>query len=176
MKTKKTRNHLSILALCAVLSAFSIIFGKYLALNLGESIRISFENLPILLAGLFMGPAAGAAVGVVADLVGCLMVGYAINPVISLGAACIGLVSGMIGRMTKPSPFSVLFATVLSHLIGSILIKTVGLWIYYQVPVWVTLGWRSLTYLIILIPETALLILLQKNRGFSAQLQRFCGK
>ena len=90
MKKKITAKFISI---CAILAAFSIILGKYLAINVGENFRFSMENLPILLAGLYLGPLAGAIVGAVADLVGCLLVGYAINPIITLGAVSIGFIS-----------------------------------------------------------------------------------
>ena len=77
----------------ALLAAISIVCGKYLAFNMGDFLRFSFENLPIIFAGMAFGPLIGALVGVVADLVGCLLVGYAINPIITVGAAAIGLIS-----------------------------------------------------------------------------------
>ena len=132
----KSSKHLRILLLVSLFSALSIVFGKLLAFNLGETIRISFESLPILLAGIFLGPIHGMLVGVVADLLGCLIVGYAINPIITAGAAVIGLSSGLLFYATKPFPTAVrIFISVLSaHVLGSILIKTVGLILYYGSP------------------------------------------
>ena len=68
------------LVVCAFLVALSIVCGKFLAIPVGEILRFSFENLPILFAGLAFGPVAGALVGVCADLLGCVLRGYAINP------------------------------------------------------------------------------------------------
>ncbi len=59
-------------------------------------IRISFENLTILMAGIMFGPLVGMTVGICADVIGCIIVGYAINPLVTLGAASIGLISGSI--------------------------------------------------------------------------------
>ena len=95
---KKARLSPKSLSVCAVLAALSIVLGKYLAVNVGENFRFSLENLPLILAGIYLGPVAGAFVGAAADLVGCLMVGYAINPVITLGAVSIGLISGIVAR------------------------------------------------------------------------------
>ena len=92
-KTLGTRS-LQILTFSALLSAISIVCGKYLAINLGEVLRFSFENLPIIFAGIGFGPLVGGAVGLAADLLGCLLVGYAINPLVTLGAAAIGFISG----------------------------------------------------------------------------------
>lgn len=177
MQTEKnSQKHPNIqsIALCAILSALSILMGKYLAINIGESIRLSFENLPILIAGFYLGPLAGAAVGIVADLVGCLLVGYSINPIITLGAAAIGTLSGISGTFQCKSRFKKALITVISaHVIGSVLIKTVGLVIFYKMPFLATLGWRALTYVIIAIPETVLMLALTGSRAISIQMKRF---
>ena len=80
---------LRVSVLMAMLSAISIICGKYLAFGVGNVLRFSFENLPIIFASVALGPIPGMLVGIVADLVGCLMVGYTINPLVTLGAAAI---------------------------------------------------------------------------------------
>lgn len=65
---------LQVMTMSAVLVAISIVCGKYLALNFGSVLRFSFENLPIILAGIMFGPVVGALVGGVADLIGALLV------------------------------------------------------------------------------------------------------
>ena len=45
----------------AFLVAISIVCGKYLAIRGGDVLRFSFENLPILLAGIAFGPLVGLA-------------------------------------------------------------------------------------------------------------------
>ena len=82
----------------ALFIALSIIFGKFLAFNITSSLRISFENLPILFAGIIFGPISGGVVGLVADITGCIAVGYSINPLITLGAVSVGFVSGVLSR------------------------------------------------------------------------------
>jgi len=180
MQTNKkafTRFTLIRLAIYAILASLSIVLGKYLAINLGETIRISFENLPTLLAGIFFGPIAGFLVGTVADLVGCLLVGYAINPLITLGAAAVGFVSGVVVRLfQKNGLLSTIFSVFSAHLIGSILIKTLGLVLYYGAPFFATLGMRSLTYLITATAECVILYFLLRNRGFTAQIQKLLPK
>lgn len=167
----RSRRAVILLCLCALLAALSILLGKFLALNLTEFIRISLENLPILLAGLWLGPWAGIAVGVTADLVGCLLVGYAINPVITLGAALMGLTSGLF-RKKRRSFFGILSAVVLSHLLGSLLVKTLGLTLFYSLPFFATLLWRLVSYSLVAAAETALLFLLSKSRAFTRELER----
>ena len=56
---------LKLTAALAMLAAISIICGKYLAIRGGDILRFSFENLPIIFAGVAFGPVAGALVGIV---------------------------------------------------------------------------------------------------------------
>lgn len=158
------------LVFCALLAALSILLGKYLAFNLGQWIRISFENLPLLLAGWYLGPLAGMAVGAVADLLGCVLVGYEINPLITLGAVSIGLVSGLLGKGKRNGFLPLLLGVALSHLLGSVLIKTAGLSLYYSLPFWLTLGERFLNYLLVGAAECALLWSLSRNKAFSREI------
>ncbi len=165
-----------VLVLLSLLAALSILFGKYLAIPGGDVLRFSFENLPILLAGLHLGPIAGVLVGVVADLLGCLMVGYAINPLVTLGAAMIGLAGGILPRiLPKRLPVFVRLAisVAIAHLLGSVAIKTIGLAAYYSMPFMILMLWRLLNYAIIAALEITLLYLLTKNRAIARQLRVF---
>ena len=85
----------------ALLAAISIILGKFLAFNIGDWFRFSFENLPLLLCGYLFGVPSGILCAVVADLVGCLVRGYTVNPIITLGAAALGAAAGCFGGAAK---------------------------------------------------------------------------
>lgn len=158
---------LRILACSAVLAAMSIVCGKYLAFGMGNVLRFSFENLPILLGGMLFGPLAGAVIGLCADLVGCILVGYEINPIVTLGAVSIGLLSGLLWRISVKLPYAlrVLLSVATAHLVGSVLIKTPGLAMFYNMPLGVLMLWRALNYLIIGALEYWLLYVIVKNKG-----------
>ena len=155
------------LILCAFLVALSIVCGKFLAIPVGDVLRFSFENLPILFAGLVFGPIEGMLVGVCADLLGCVLRGYAINPVVTVGAVVIGLLAGLGGICLRrlPLTWQVVLTTAVAHLVGSVIIKTVGLAQYYAMPLWLLMGWRLLNYALIAAVEAVLLRLLLSNRG-----------
>lgn len=164
-----------VLVLLSLFAALSILFGKYLAIPGGDVLRFSFENLPILLAALHFGPIAGMLVGIVADLLGCLMVGYTINPMVTLGAAMIGLVGGLAPYYIPkrlPRIVRIVLAVSLAHLVGSVFVKTIGLAAYYTMPFFVLMLWRLLNYAIIAALESALLYLLCKNPAIAKQLRR----
>ena len=172
MQSPSPSRRLQRLVFCALMAALSILLGKYLAFNVGEWIRISFENLPILLTALYLGPLAGMAVGVAADLIGCLLVGYAINPLITLGAAAVGLMSGLWSTHRSISAPRLLAAVFLSHLAGSLLIKTLGLSLYYDLPFRLTLGWRALTYALTGTAEWMLLWAVGRSQALTKELKR----
>ncbi len=153
--------------LCAMLAAVSILCGKYFAIPVGTVLRFSFENLPILLSGIICGPIFGLLTGITADLVGCVMVGYEINPLVTLGAAVIGFCGGILFRLLSrlPSACRVTLAVLLSHLLGSVLIKTYGLAAYYDMPFYLLLLWRLLNYIVIAGLEIFLLTQILKNKA-----------
>ncbi len=123
-----------LLARLAVLAAVSIILGKFLSIKIEPWGRLSFENLTILLGGFAYGPLAGALCGIVADLLGCVLYGYAINPIITLGAAAVGLMAGFFGtRGVMPVPHLWL-SVLLGHILGSCIIKSVGIYVFYSTP------------------------------------------
>ena len=123
---KKNLLPLKVVAAMAMLSAISIVAGKYLAIPGGDVMRFSFENLPIILAGAAFGPLAGALVGAVADLIGCVLVGFPINPVVTVGAVSIGAVSGLVYLLLKKVRLPIFPRVIISvfsaHLIGSVVI------------------------------------------------------
>ena len=168
---------LKIMACAAILAAMSIVLGKFLAFNVTPSIRISFENLPVIISGIFFGPVVGAAVGAVADLLGCVMVGYTINPIITLGAALIGFISGIVPLVFKRKNCACAILSVsLAHIIGSVIVKTVGLAVFYSLPFIETALWRLLTYVIVGGAECAIICLLLKNSAFVKQVENMLPK
>ena len=157
----------------AALGAIGIILGKFLAFNVTEFMRFSLENISIIFAGIVFGPILGAAVGAVQDLVGCVAVGYAINPIITLGCALVGAVSGAVYRIFKRAPLGVRVAlsTLSAHLCGSVLVKTLGLTLYGY-PYGITVLWRLLNYAIVGAVEIILLCFLLKSKQLLTQINK----
>lgn len=176
-KVNKTSLNVSITL--ALLVAISIISGKFLAFRVGDILRFSFENLPILFAGVAFGPVAGALVGVVADLLGCVMVGYAINPIVTIGAAALGAVAGGSALLLKKTKLSnrltLAISVICAHFIGSVVIKTAGLAAFYAMPYFVLMLWRGLNYVIVGAVEYFILAALFSSKGVTMQLGKLKG-
>lgn len=154
-----------LIARIALLAAISLVFGKFLAFNIGEWFRLSFENLPIILAGYLFGIPAGALCGIVADLVGCLLRGYSINPIITLGAAVVGAMAGMFGRKGVLKTPRLGLSVVTAHTAGSIIIKSLGIQLFYATPL-AALLWRVPSYAAVAAAEYIIIRILMGNKGF----------
>lgn len=161
-----------VLVITALLIALSIVFGKLLAFNIGP-LRISFENLPILMAGILFGPAIGVVAGIGADVIGCLIVGYAINPIITLGAALIGCISGLLFRLPviRNVDVRLVVSVFTAHIIASMIVKSAGLMLYYGYTIQ-SVALRIPLYIGISIVESAVLFALMRNKAFTRELEK----
>ena len=174
--------NLRALCVCAMLAAMSLILEKFLQIPnpFQEIIRISFGNLPLILSGLAFGPFMGAMTGAVADLLGCALYGYPINPIITLGAASVGLVAGIAANYLLFSPrwgtIRIVLATIDAHFVGSVLIKSFGLAAWYlgsyNMGFIELVLWRLLTYAIVGTAECVILCILMRHRAITSQLER----
>lgn len=154
------------LVLSALLCALSIVLARVATFNLGF-VHIGFGNLPVVMAGVLLGPVLGFAVGGVADLIGGVLAGYAINPLITLGAALIGGVAGWCWRRTSVLNQTLRLAASLlpAHIIGSTIVNSLALHIFYGYP-WQALALRIPNMLAQVVVEVIVLRALLNNAGF----------
>lgn len=161
-----SRNSTRLLTLLALLTAMSIVFSRVLSISTGF-VRFNLGSLPVLLAGVLFGPGAGFVVGALADMIGGVLAGYAINPLITLGAGSIGLVGGLVWRAGAVSRLRLnlrLGCSVLAaHFVGSMVINSLALRIFYGYA-WAVLAARIPNALALSLANTLILRILLENR------------
>ena len=157
------------LVLGAMLAAMSVVIGMFCKsfLNFGGGLwRVTFENLPIILAGIFLGPVTGGMVGIVSDLTSYLLSPqiYPPNLIVTAGACAVGLVSGLMARfiVREHSVKQIIASASVAHIVGSMIIKPIGLFQFYQ---WAVLV-RIPLYMVIAPLEIFLLCALWKQKSF----------
>lgn len=164
------------LCISALLCAAAVVIAylcKFLTLNI--SIRITFENMPIILCGYLFGPIPGLLCGLCADLVSTAVSQYGIgglNPILTLGAGAVGFTAGAVSHwILKKGKESIrlLVSVFAAHITGNILIKSFGLWLYYRSPLPV-LAIRIPQYLAFAVIEFLLLSLILRSRGIRKAL------
>ena len=173
MKQNKHRspfvNHRQLTS-AAMLTALSVLIGIFCKnfLNFGGGkVRLTFENLPIILAGILFGPVIGGLAGISSDMTSYLLSfqSYPPNLIVTLGAGTVGFVSGVISHyvVRQQGRTQVVLSTLLSHLIGSVIIKSIGLLQFYGPEILII---RIPLYLIVIPVETIFLCILFKNPSF----------
>lgn len=102
-KTFSTQN----LVMMAALIAIQIVLARFLSIQASDTLRISFESIPVILAGMWLGPLPGAIVAVLADFLGTIIHGYgAWFPPLVLGPLAVGVLSGVATKYIFRSPLA----------------------------------------------------------------------
>ena len=164
------KRKIKIVSTCAVLAAISCVVAAMCKVLTFGGLRITFENLPIILSGYLFGPIAGFSVGVVSDFLNSIIfygVG-GINPIVTLGAGCVGLFAGIGSHIAvkKSVGFRLFLSVLLAHTIGNMIVKSVGLYLWYSYPFSVLIL-RVPLYMGIGIIEFFLLKIILKNKRIS---------
>ena len=169
MKNDKIFKSVRVLTIASLLTAMSVVIGIFCKslLNFGDGLfRITFEGLPIILSGIMFGPIVGGAVGIATDLISYLLSPqvFPLNILVTLGAGMIGAASGIVAKyiIKKSGYMQIIISSAAAHLLGSVIIKSIGLFSFYQ---WAVL-FRIPTYLVIASAEIAVICLLYKKNVF----------
>ena len=75
-----------------MLAAVQLLLSRFLSIPVGGFGRISLSPIATMMAGLWLGPLAGGLTGLIADILGCLIQGYTVNPIITLSAVMWGVI------------------------------------------------------------------------------------
>lgn len=152
-----------------LLTAISIVLTRFCVIYLTETLRISFGNVPIIMAGIVFGPVAGALVGLAADVVGAVFLsGYGWYPPLTLTAVLMGVVPGIIRLLVvkKLSFPRILLVTLPANLVGTIIWTTLCLHWMYTSPIGVLMATRLPFYICIAVMEAVILYFLFKTGFF----------
>ena len=157
------------LTVASMLTAMSVVIGifckNFLDFGLGL-FRITFENLPIILAGILFGPVVGGLVGGTTDFISYLMAAqkYPLNFVVMGGAIAVGVVSGLISHyvIKNRSNTQIWASGLAAHIIGSMIIKPIGLYQFYGAMVL----WRIPIYLVIAPAEILIICWMFRRNSF----------
>ena len=154
----------------AMMVALSVIIGIFCKsfLNFGAGLfRITFENIPIIMSGIIMGPLTGGIVGASSDLLSYFLSAqsYPPNLIVTLGATMVGVCSGLVSKflIKRRGSVQIILSGSAAHIVGSMIIKPIGLFQFYQYAVL----FRIPLYLVIAPLEIGLICALLKRRSFA---------
>ena len=163
------------IVLAAMLAAMSVVIGIFCKsfLNFGNGLlRITFENLPIIMSGILFGPVIGGVIGLITDLVSYFLTaqGYPPNFIVTIGAVTVGVVSGLVSHyaVKKRGTLQVILSASFAHLLGSMIIKPIGLFQFYGYLVLI----RIPLYVVIAALEIFLICQLFRRKSFCSFIER----
>ena len=145
----------------AVLVAMNLVLSRVLAINIGSTLRITVSATPIYLASLWFGPLVGGICGGLGDLLGCLIQGYAPNPLILVSS----VLAGVIPAVFKKYVFRDKVNTwkIVHGIVGSLGFTVVGLHVYYATPWSVLYATRVIQTIALTIANTILVSVLYQS-------------
>lgn len=106
----------TILAYAGVLVAMNILLSRVFTINLGNSIRINFSAAPVFLSGIWFGPFIGGLTGIAADLMGCVVSGYAPFPLITVSTCLWGVIPGLMSGILRTKKTQTVADSISSYL------------------------------------------------------------
>ena len=121
----------------AVLVAMNLVLSRVLAINIGSTLRITVSATPIYLASLWFGPLVGGICGGLGDLLGCLVQGYAPNPLILVSSVLAGVIPAVFKKYVfrdKVNTWKIAVMLIVHGIVGSLGFTVVGLHVYYATP------------------------------------------
>lgn len=129
-RNNKTTTDTRTLVFMALLVAMQIILSKVVSVDLGFA-RVTISSLPTILAGLWFGPVAGGLCGMAADILGCLLKGYAVNPLITLSTMTWGVIPALMHPLMRGTKLHrtmyLCLSIVCCAISGTLVLTTCGL-------------------------------------------------
>ena len=126
------KNKTKILVASALLVALQIVFTRIIALEAG-ALRISFGFFPVAVAGMLFGPLGGGAVGVIADIIGMLMIskgGVYFFP-FTITEFLYGIGFGLMLYKKDLSHIKITLFTIMQFILLNLILNSVWNYLYY---------------------------------------------
>ena len=142
----------------AIFIALQIVLARFAGIQVSEGLRVSFESIPVILAGIWLGPMAGLLVGFLSDFFGTIISGYgvyflplAITPILN------GVLPGLCYRYIFKENLNLvkcIAMVVVTEIISSLLLGTYALTWYFHLFV----PNKQATFAILFVPRLTKLV------------------
>lgn len=159
----KNRFSTKMLATLSILVAMEVIIARFGTLRPTESIKISLDFIPIVIAAILYGPAPAVIMSILADILGAFL--FPVGPFFpgfTVTAALTGLIYGLLLHKDQSMP-RVVFAVVLQQLVCSLLVNTFWLHVLYGLPYLPTMVTRLVQCGVVTAMQIAMIPIISKT-------------
>lgn len=120
------------IAYTSLLAAVCVLLNTLTFTMPGSGYAISFTYIPTFLAGFYFGPFAGFLVGLIGDVLGCIIWPKgAWIPLITLASALMGVIPGLVRYLPFNEKALLVISYLLTYAVCSLGINTYALWSVY---------------------------------------------
>ena len=150
---QKQKISTKMLAVMGVLIALEVVIAHFVTFRPTQTMKLSLDFLPIVIAGVMFGPVPAMIIGMLADVLGAFI--FPVGPYFpgfTVTAALTGLVYGLLLHRDQ-SMIRIVIAVAIQQWVLSLLLNTFWLKVLYGMPYIPTLVGR--------IPQTAILTAVQ---------------
>ena len=159
----KNKFSTKMLATLSILVAMEVIIARFGTLRPTESIKISLDFIPIVIAAILYGPAPAVIMSILADVLGAFL--FPVGPFFpgfTLTAAVTGLIYGLLLHKSQSMP-RVVCAVVLQQLVCSMVINTFWLHVLYGLPYLPTMAARLVQCAVVTAMQIVVIPLIAKT-------------
>ena len=159
----KNRFSTKMLATLSILVAMEVIIARFGTIRPTESIKISLDFIPIVIAAVLYGPAPAVIMSILADVLGAFL--FPVGPFFpgfTLTAAVTGLIYGLLLHKSQSMP-RVVCAVVLQQLVCSMVINTFWLHVLYGLPYLPTMAARLVQCAVVTAMQIVVIPLIAKT-------------
>ena len=159
----KSKFSTKMLATLSILVALEVIIARFGTLRPTESIKISLDFIPIVVAAILYGPVPAVIMSILADVLGAFL--FPVGPFFpgfTVTAALTGLIYGLLLHKDQSLP-RVILAVVLQQGICSMLVNTYWLHVLYGLPYLPTMAARLIQCAVVTALQIVLIPLIART-------------
>ena len=151
------------MAILSILIALEVIIARFGTIRPSESIKLSLDFVPIVIAAILFGPVPAVIISILADVLGAFL--FPVGPFFpgfTVTAAVTGLIYGLLLHKSQRYPL-VLAAVLLQQILCSLLLNTFWLHVLYGMPFLPTMVARLIQCSIMAAIQLALIPIIAKT-------------
>ena len=131
-----------VMAILSILLALEVIIARFGTIRPSESIKLSLDFIPIVIAAILYGTVPAVVMSILADILGAFL--FPVGPFFpgfTVTAAMTGLIYGLLLKKSQSFP-RVISAVLLQQILCSLLLNTFWLHVLYGLPYLPTMAAR----------------------------------
>ena len=121
------------IAYIALLAAISVVLNlPIISVFIPPDIKISFVYIPAFIAGFYFGPGVGFFVGVIGDILGCIIAPQgAWLPLMTLASGLMGAIPGLVRILKVNEKVILVISYIITYFVCSMFLNTYAVWHVY---------------------------------------------